>query len=533
MKHSKNIYGGLTILIVAVLVMTQVPGTLAFDIFDHVKDKKAQETSDQPQTERDQTVSEKEPTEEPGEKNLTQLWWDMVKSRYQRLSQQGPGQWAKMILLSPVYLLEEYKAAREYYKLLKQYEKDGPPPKIPEVVEKPPEKIPDKPKQKPDKPKKPKKPPTSKKNPVKDAIADLYREHLGREPDKGGLEHYYQRIKKDGWDIGKVERSILNSTEYAKKHPKPPEKQPARTGTVSAAVGLNFRTGPGVGNSIISVLPRGTSVTILSEQNGWYKISCQGKEGWVCGRYIDLDGQQDTTPPPKEPEEPEKKEGYITAQVGLNVRNGPGVGNARIGTLPNGAKIVITGEQDGWYKITYQGKEGWVSAKYVGLGKPPWEGNTEGTVYVDCPQRSQLDPANGQYKNYWCGPTSLGMVYEYYGRKETTSQVADRIYDFAGNTGTYAGSIINDAKKNGFPNTEMKTGVDFNYMEQKLKEGKPIIVGVEVSYQYGHYMVVVGLSGNNVILNDPYHPGVRRVMSRSAFLTDWNGRSRRVIVLQK
>jgi len=79
----------------------------------------------------------------------------------------------------------------------------------------------------------------------------------------------------------------------------------------------------------------------------------------------------------------------------------------------------------------------------------------------------------------------------------------------------------------------MKTGVDFNYMEQKLKEGKPIIVGVEVSYQYGHYMVVVGLSGNNVILNDPYHPGVRRVMSRSAFLTDWNGRSRRVIVLQK
>lgn len=517
MMYSKNIYAGLVVLMVAVLVLTQVPGILAFDLFDHVKDKKAQEANEQPQTKQGQTVSEKEPTEESGEKTLAQLWWDMVKDRYRRVSQQGPGQWAKMILLSPVYLLEEYKAAREYYKLLKQYEKKGPPPKIPEVVEKPPEK----------------KPLTPKKNPVKDAIAELYREHLGREPDKGGLEHYSQRIKKDGWDIGTVERSILNSTEYAKKHPKPPERPPARTGQVNAAVGLNFRTGPGVGNSIISVLPRGTSVTILSEQNGWYKISCQGKEGWVCGRYIDLGGEKDTTPPPKEPEEPEKKEGYITAQVGLNVRSGPGVGNARIGTLTNGAKIVIKGEQDGWYKISYQGKEGWVSAKYVNLGKPPWEENTEGTVYVDCPQRSQLDPANGQYRNYWCGPTSLGMVYEYYGRKETTAQVADRIYDFAGNTGTYAGSIINDAKKNGFPNTEMKTGVDFNYMEQKLKEGKPIIVGVEVSYKYGHYMVVVGLSGNNVILNDPYHSGVRRVMSRSAFLTDWNGRSRRAIVLQK
>lgn len=152
---------------------------------------------------------------------------------------------------------------------------------------------------------------------------------------------------------------------------------------------------------------------------------------------------------------------------------------------------------------------------------------------MNTPQRSQLEAANGQYKNYWCGPTSLAMVYEYYGRNETTRDVANRIYDFAGNSGTYAGNIVSDAKKNGFPNTELKTGVGFDFLEQKLGEGKPVIVGVEVSYPYGHYMVVVGLEGDKVIINDPFHNGVRREMSRSAFLTDWNGRWRRTIVLEK
>ncbi len=152
---------------------------------------------------------------------------------------------------------------------------------------------------------------------------------------------------------------------------------------------------------------------------------------------------------------------------------------------------------------------------------------------MNTPQRSQLEAANGQYKNYWCGPTSLAMVYEYYGRSETTRDVANRIYDFKGNSGTYAGNIVSDAKKNGFPNTELKTGVGFDFLEQKLGEGKPVIVGVEVSYPYGHYMVVVGLEGDKVIINDPFHNGVRREMSRSAFLTDWNGRWRRTIVLEK
>ncbi|MDP7422989.1 MAG: SH3 domain-containing protein [bacterium] len=450
-------------------------------------------------------------------KEALKIWWEMTKFKFRWHLNQGPSSLFKMFFSPGKSMLEEYKVIREQYKKLHEAYRESLKPPLP-----PPDQVVKDPK--PDK-KSEKKP---KEDPDRKAIAELYRKHLGRDPDPGGLDHYYKLMKENGWDAGRIEKDIKNSQEYAEKHPeeKTPTTPPQKTGTVNAAVGLNMRTGPGVGNSRITTLPHGAKLTILAEQNGWYKVSSQGREGWVSGRYVNLGGFE--PPAPK----PEKKEGYITAN-GLNVRTGPGVGNSKIGLLPRGAAVTILGEQNGWYKIQFQGREAWVSGDYVAMGKSPDAHITDVKVSVDVPQRTQLDPANGQYQNYWCGPTSLGMVYEYYGRNETTRDVANRIYDFKGNTGTYAGSIVSDAKKNGFPNTEMKTGLDFGNLEGYLKEGKPVIVNVEVSYKYGHYMVLTGLSDDKVIINDPYYPGVRREMSRSAFLTDWNGRWRRAIVLQK
>jgi len=155
------------------------------------------------------------------------------------------------------------------------------------------------------------------------------------------------------------------------------------------------------------------------------------------------------------------------------------------------------------------------------------------SAVLKTPRISQLEPENGRLGYSWCGPTSLRMIYTYYGRNESTRDIANRIYDWKGHTGTYSTSIVSDANKHGFPGTYIKTSCDFEFLEARLNEGKPVIVNVDVSYKYGHYMVLVGLEGDRVILNDPYYKGVRREMSRSAFLADWDGRSRRCIVVQK
>lgn len=50
---------------------------------------------------------------------------------------------------------------------------------------------------------------------------------------------------------------------------------------------------------------------------------------------------------------------------GLNVREGAGTAYKKLGALKYKTKIKILAEKDGWGKIDYKGKTGWVSLQYV------------------------------------------------------------------------------------------------------------------------------------------------------------------------
>ncbi|MRG85078.1 SH3 domain-containing protein [Salinibacillus xinjiangensis] len=52
----------------------------------------------------------------------------------------------------------------------------------------------------------------------------------------------------------------------------------------------------------------------------------------------------------------------------LNFRSGPSTNYDEIGSIPDGSKIEVIGSNpNGWYKVKYSGKTGWVSATYVNL----------------------------------------------------------------------------------------------------------------------------------------------------------------------
>lgn len=55
---------------------------------------------------------------------------------------------------------------------------------------------------------------------------------------------------------------------------------------------------------------------------------------------------------------------YVTADV-LNVRSGPGTGYQIIGKLTYGSAILVTGQSESWYAITFNGQTGYVSSAYV------------------------------------------------------------------------------------------------------------------------------------------------------------------------
>ncbi len=143
---------------------------------------------------------------------------------------------------------------------------------------------------------------------------------------------------------------------------------PPKTGTVKISSNtLNVRKGPGTQYDRIGSVKKGAAVTILGEQSGWYKISYNGGAGYVSKQYIQVGGSSATSTPTTPPTETKTGTVKVSSNT-LNVRKGPGTGYARIGSLSNGAKVTITGEQNGWYKISYNGGTGYVSKEYIQAG---------------------------------------------------------------------------------------------------------------------------------------------------------------------
>lgn len=55
----------------------------------------------------------------------------------------------------------------------------------------------------------------------------------------------------------------------------------------------------------------------------------------------------------------------VKADPYLNMRKGAGMEYSVIDTIPDGEKISVTGECDGWARVSYGGKVGWVSMAYI------------------------------------------------------------------------------------------------------------------------------------------------------------------------
>ena len=122
---------------------------------------------------------------------------------------------------------------------------------------------------------------------------------------------------------------------------------------------LNVRSGPGTSHAIIGSLKHGDKITVTEENNSWYKLTYNGKTGYVSKSYV-KDDPVSATPPATT-----QKTGTVNSSTGLNVRSGPGTTYSIVGGLSNGAKVTITGQSGSWYKIKYGSTDAWVSSNYV------------------------------------------------------------------------------------------------------------------------------------------------------------------------
>lgn len=137
---------------------------------------------------------------------------------------------------------------------------------------------------------------------------------------------------------------------------------------------LNFRTGASTSYSSMGLIPKGTTVQVLSISNGWAKVYYSGKIGYCSNTYLTNATSTDSSTSGSTTTSGTSinKEGQVinvASNDKLNVRTQPNTQGAIVTSLANGTKVQVI-EQDTktkWYKISYNKTTGYVSNSYIKL----------------------------------------------------------------------------------------------------------------------------------------------------------------------
>ena len=189
---------------------------------------------------------------------------------------------------------------------------------------------------------------------------------------------------------------------------------------------VRMRSGPGTNYSILGTYQNGTALTVTGTENGWSKVTIGGTSGYIRSDYVS--GGADS------------KTGYIKG-TGVRMRSGASTTSSILGVYNTGTEMAITGESGNWYKVSYGGKDGYVSKDYMTTTKPS-SGNGGGST----PSTSIGETIVATAKQYMGAPYVYGgmspsgfdcsgfvnYVYKLCGY--SMSRVASSIYN---NNGTY------------------------------------------------------------------------------------------------
>ena len=143
---------------------------------------------------------------------------------------------------------------------------------------------------------------------------------------------------------------------------------------------LRIRSGPGASFRIVGFLNQGQEVTVLEQNENWYKVTSAFGEGWVIRDFLDIQTVKVTN---NKGSETSTDSGTVNADT-LNVRKSPSSTSTVMGKLTKGTSVAIFSRQNNWVEIGYANLKGWVSSEFIstqtGVKKDNVTNNTSGTV---------------------------------------------------------------------------------------------------------------------------------------------------------
>ncbi len=144
---------------------------------------------------------------------------------------------------------------------------------------------------------------------------------------------------------------------------------------VKADPTLNLRKGAGLEYEVIASIPNGSKIDVTAECNGWAKASYGGKVGWVSMDYIEkyadepINSDNGTTKP----------DTFVSYYARLKsdsaLKEDDFIFSSTLVTVPQNTVVKVISESDGWVKLAYNGKVGWLRKTYVVANVGDVDGN--------------------------------------------------------------------------------------------------------------------------------------------------------------
>lgn len=248
---------------------------------------------------------------------------------------------------------------------------------------------------------------------------------------------------------------------------------------------------PSFTSTKVMKLSKDKEVKVNTTMANWAKIEADGVEAWVPKVFLmkEVSGTT-TTQPEEQPEEPTtetqpeqpaeslNKAAYISSNASANLRSGPSTTTTSIGKLPKNTKITIIAEEGDWYKVNYDGKEGYISKTLVTEGEPPASATSS---------RSQEEPRT--YASASVSESDVVQVAEsYYGSRYVSGGSSPSGFDCSGFTQYVYGKCGKTISRTSYTQANEGTAVS----KSELQPGDLLLFHYYGSSSIGHVGIYVG-----------------------------------------
>ncbi len=132
----------------------------------------------------------------------------------------------------------------------------------------------------------------------------------------------------------------------------PSESVAGQTGVITGNT-VNFRNGPSTDDAVLTTLPEGMEVTIVSVADDWCRAQQNGQEGYIKADYVSVNGIPLVDP-----------RGVITGDC-VNVRSTPSTDSGIITKVYAGELVDLLSLENGWYMVSCGGQTGYIHADFL------------------------------------------------------------------------------------------------------------------------------------------------------------------------